>query len=138
MMLDLAPLLTLALSPGANPAMPNPLVLGRSPCASYTFAKLQRAAQLPGAGFKDPKGFGIDEGGLRAPEVGVLDVLVTHACTALVRPRGREALARAVFRAREAAGHHRSGTEDGCPLAVVTTVGVTAERCDVAGSEHLR
>ena len=64
MMLDLAPLFALALSPGANPAMPNPLVLGRSPCASYTFAKLQRAAQLPGAGFKDPKGFGIDEGGL--------------------------------------------------------------------------
>ena len=40
---------------------PDPLVVGASECAVYTFAKLQRAAQLPGAGFRGPKAFGAAE-----------------------------------------------------------------------------
>ena len=58
-MLTLLPSLALALQP------PVPVVLGASPLSQYVFAKLQRAAQLPGAGFKGPKAFGSNEAALQ-------------------------------------------------------------------------
>ena len=44
---------------------PQPLIVGSSPCSSFLFGKLQRAAQIAGAGLGKPKAVGNNEGRLQ-------------------------------------------------------------------------